>query len=71
MALVTPVKLKILCSQTMLFRLAEEGDLTASGVAYAVITMPVFDLLIVQSLKTMRKQESALIGYFLTAFGHT
>ena len=55
----------------MLFRLAEEGDLTASGVAYAVITMPVFDLLIVQSLKTMRKQESALIGYFLTAFGNT
>ena len=67
----TPVKLKILCSQTMPFRLAEEGDLTASGVAYAVITMPVFDLLIVQSLKIMRTQESALIGYFLTAFGNT
>ena len=55
----------------MPFRLAEEGDLTASGVAYAVITMPVFDLLIVQSLKIMRTQESALIGYFLTAFGNT
>ena len=52
-------------------RLAEEGDLTASGVAYAVITMPVFDLVIVQILKKTRKQESALIGYFFTAFGYT
>ena len=55
----------------MLFRLAEEGDLTASGVAYAVITMPVFDLVIVQILKKTRTEESPLIGSFITAFGHT
>ena len=53
----------------LLTRLAEEGDLTAAGVAYAVITMPVFDLVIVQILKKTRTQESALIGFFLTSFG--
>ena len=55
----------------MLSRLAEEGDLTASGVAYAVITMPVFDLVFVQMLKKTRTQDSAIVGSFLTSFGDT
>ena len=55
----------------LLTRLAEAGDLTASGVAYAVITMPVFELVIVQFLKKTRSQESALICFFLTAVGRT
>ena len=53
----------------MLTRLAKEGDLTASGVAYAVIMLPGFELAIVQIFKITRTQESALLLYFLTAAG--
>ena len=55
----------------MLTRLAEEGDLMASGVAYAVITMPVLELVVVQIQRRTRTQESTLIGSLLIAIGHT
>ena len=54
----------------MLTRLAKEGDLTASGVAYAVIMLPGFELATVQIFKITRTQESALLLYFLTTAGH-
>ena len=53
----------------VLTRLAEEGDFTASGVAYAIITMPVFDFAIVQILKKASLHESALLGSLLVTFG--
>ena len=55
----------------MLTRLAKEGDLTASGVAYAVIMLPGFELAMVQIFKITRTQESALLLFFLTATGQT
>ena len=52
-------------------RLAKEGELTASGVAYAVIMMPVFEFVIVLLGKLLENnQESALLVHFSTAAGH-
>ena len=67
--MITLYKIKNLT--TMLTRLAEEGDLMASGVAYAVITMPVLELVVVQIQRKTRTQESTLIGSLLVALGHT
>ena len=54
----------------MLSRLAKEGELTASGVAYAVIMMPVFEFVIVLLGKILEtNQESALLVHLLTAAG--
>ena len=60
---------KLILTMT-LTRLAKEGNLTASGVAYAVIMLPGFELAIVQIFKITRTQESALLVYFLTTAGH-
>ena len=52
-------------------RLAKEGELTASGVAYAVIMMPVFEFVIMLLGKFLENiQESALLVHFLTAAGY-
>ena len=54
----------------MLTRLAKEGELTASGVAYAVIMMPVFEFVIVLLGNILENnQESALFVHFFTATG--
>ena len=54
----------------MLTRLAKEGELTASGVAYAVIMMPVFEFVIVLLGKILESnQESALLVHLLPATG--
>ena len=54
----------------MLTRLAKEGELTASGVAYAVIIMPVFELVVLLLSKNLENNhESALLVLFLTAAG--
>ena len=53
-----------------LTRLAKEGELTASGVAYAVIIMPVFEFVVLLLSKNLENNhESALLVLFLTAAG--
>ena len=56
----------------MLTRLAKEGELTASGVAYAVIMMPVFEFVILLLGKILESnKESSLVINFLATTGQT
>ena len=51
-------------------RLAEEGELTASGVAYAVIIAPIFEF-VISLLGTIleNNKESQFLVYFFYIFG--
>ena len=51
-------------------RLAEEGELTASGVAYAVIIAPIFEF-VISLLGTILEsnKESQFLVYFFFTFG--
>ena len=59
-------------TKQMLPRLAKEGELTASGLAYAVIMAPSMDIAITGLTKILENnQESAALIHLLTTAGFT